>query len=156
MQIEFGLRSDFFSLSRQGFCRRSEQQPPEPRGLGVRAHFHAGGGGRTNSTPPTKNKPQPRRRNAALQGLPSSQRSRRRCPRVPLPAGRGRSEGGGGESGSAQPPRARKEWLRATPPPEWLPAAAPEPSLGRSYDNPIAIKGVWAGKKTRVTISAGV
>lgn len=145
MQIALGLRSDFFSLSRRGLCRRSEQQPPEPRGLGVRAQFHAGGG-RINNTPPTKNKPQPRRRNAALQGLPSSQRSRRRCPRVTPSRGPGPLRRWGG-SGSAQPPRARKEWLKATLPPEWLPAAAPEPSLGRSYDNPIAIKGVWAGKK---------
>lgn len=38
--------------------------------------------------------------------------------------------------------------------PEWLAAAGPEPSLRRSYDNPIAIEGVWAGKKPRVTVSA--
>lgn len=155
MQIALGLRSDFFSLSQRGLRRRSEQQPPEPRGLGVRAHFHAGGG-RTNSAPPSKNKPRPRRGNAALQGLPSSQRARGQCPRVTPSCGPGPLRGWVGGSGPAQPPRARKEWLRATLPPEWLPAAAPEPSLGRSYDNPIAIKGVWAEKKTRVTISAGV
>lgn len=133
MQMKPQLRSDFFRFGYEDFSRVYFAQKPAGCGggaaRGLAKSFQAWGSGAHPAL-----LPQPPKKSAARGGAEGRLAAAGPCPRVTLPRGAAPSPGAGsGSALPARPPRARKEWLWGCAlPPEWLAAAAPEPSLGRS------------------------